>query len=43
MENTTNISTDDKIKSAKTLRNLKSTELIIATKSIIDLYEKMDN
>lgn len=43
MENTTNISTDNKIISAITLRNLKSPEFMIATKSIFDLYEKMDN
>lgn len=43
MENTTNVSVDDKMISAMTLRKLKSPEFMIATKSIFDLYEKMDN
>lgn len=43
MENTMNISADDKMISAMTLRKLKSPEFMIATKSIFDLYEQMDN
>lgn len=43
MKNTETISMDDKMISAMTLRKLKSPEFMIATKSIFDLYEKMDN
>ena len=44
MENAiNNISAEDKMISAMTLRKLKSPEFMIATKSIFDLYEKMDN
>lgn len=43
MINTIKILPDDKITSAMTLRKLKSPDFMIATKSIFDLYEKMDN
>ncbi len=38
-----NITNEDKMISAITLRKLKSRDFMIATKSIFDLYEKMDN
>lgn len=37
------VTQDDKMISAMTLRRLKSPEFMIATKSIFDLYEKIDN
>ncbi len=43
MNNKREISTNDKMTSAMTLRKLKSPEFMIATKSIFDLYEKIDN
>lgn len=42
-DNIANISVDDKMTSAMTLRKLKSPEFMIATKSIFDLYEEMKN
>lgn len=43
MGETIQISVDDKMTSAMTLRMLKSGNFMIATKSIFDLYEKIDN
>ena len=43
MENNTTVLVNDKMISAMTLRKLKSPEFMIATKSIFDLYEKMEN
>mgnify|MGYP002613642630 FL=1 len=43
MSTSIKISTNDKMISAMTLRRLKSKDFMIATKSIFDLYEKMDN
>ena len=42
MKSTINISMEEKMISAMTLRRLKSPEFMIATKSIFDLYEKMN-
>lgn len=43
MTNNLNVSKDDRMISAMTLRHLKSSSFMIATKSIFDLYEKLDN
>lgn len=43
MGETIKITDEDKMISAMTLRRLKSPEFMIATRSIFDLYEKMDN
>ena len=43
MDSTIKNSTEDKMISAMTLRRLKSKDFMIATKSIFDLYEKIDN
>lgn len=43
MENIVTTTIEEKMISAMTLRRLKSPKFMIATKSIFDLYEKMDN